>query len=197
MPLSSSGSTDSDFDIPSTTTADMAAGGILLPVDYVSQVPTANLCWAACAEMALRANGITNMRICNIVQPFAGSALDCCSDITKCDQPYASPEETFARIQLPGNAPDQYLFPFTWEGLVNEIQTGRRPVEVYFRWDGGDSAHVALAVGVRASDQSVYMNDPYYGSGWVSYGDVLDAYGNGGYWAETWQGIGASLGQFA
>lgn len=197
MPLSSSGSSDGTFDIPSETTADMAVGGVLLPVDYVSQTPTANLCWAACAEMLLRANGEDNLRMCGVAQIFAGASVDCCSNISQCDCAYASPDQVFTQIHLPGDLPDKYPFPFTWDGLVNEIRNGRRPVEVYFVWNGGQRAHVALAIGVRTSDQSVYMNDPYYGSGWVSYQDVLDVYGYGGSWTETWQGIGQSLGILA
>lgn len=196
---------ESGFDIPISTTADMANQGTLLPVDYISQGQTRNLCWAACCEMVLRANGVLDKKICEIAQLFVDPSINCCADPNvcpeDCDKTLATPEQAYASCNVMlSDANSPYQSYFEMSSLVSEIGKNHRPVEIYFLWNGGASAHLALAIGVKSAASGtnsmgmVYMNDPLYGYGWVAYEDVLAAYGYGGTWRQTWQGIGYSLG---
>jgi hypothetical protein len=192
---------DGGFDIPLRTTPDLAEGATLLPVDYVSQGNTNNLCWAACCEMVLRANRVTNIRICDLAQIWAPSGSDCCADgnITSsaCDQAFATPEQAYRQCNVPLADPNvPYQFAFQMPDLTREIATNRRPVEIYFLWSSGLTAHLALAIGVSGNGM-LFINDPHYGRGWVAYDDVVNAYNLGGTWRQTWQGIGYSLGTLA
>jgi Papain-like cysteine protease AvrRpt2 len=177
------------FDAPIMPTASMAQGGLLLPVPYISQNPAKNLCWAACCEMVLRANNRSDKRICDLANLFA-SGTNCCPDATipACDQDQSA-EDAYKKCGVSFQGP--YSYAFAWQGLVNEIQIGRRPVEVLYHWNDGSGQHLALLTGLHPSGY-VFVNDPWKGWGWMAYQDVLDAYGLGK-WIMTYQGIGNSL----
>jgi hypothetical protein len=192
VPLSIPPESQHGFDVPVSSAGQSLPGATLLNVDYIAQSPWKWLCWAACCEMVLRANNIPTTGMCQTAQLFAGASKNCCTDCSECDSAYTTPEAAYKRWHVPCDPP--YGYAFSWEGLSNEIVHGGRPVEIYFLWNGGNAAHLALAIGLHPSDQTVFVNDPYFGRGWVAYDDVLVAYHNGGVWRQSWQGIGYSLG---
>jgi Papain-like cysteine protease AvrRpt2 len=175
------------FDVPILPTPGMAQGGLLLPVPYISQNPAKNLCWAACCEMVLRANNITDKRICDIAGLLAG--YNCCPDPMSAGGDQAqSAEDAFHHCAFPFQGPLYYAFE--WQGLVNEIQIAHRPVEILYHWNDGIQ-HLALLIGIHSTGY-LFVNDPWKGWGWVKYEDVLNAYGLGK-WLYTYQAIGGSL----
>jgi len=190
MPVSEPSDGGLDFDVPVMPTVDDAQGGTLLPVPYVSQNPAKNLCWAACCEMALRANNVTSWTLSTLAALFAVPGTSC-SDATApgCDVAQ-KPEDAYGRLEFHFSGP--FPYPFTWQALVNEISTARRPVEALLHWDSNGESHAVLLIGLN-NQGYVFVNDPLRGWGWVAYDDVKSAYGLG-FWAFSYQEIGYSLG---
>lgn len=158
---------------------------VILPVPFVEQKPYRNLCWAACGEMVFAFKGRSKVR-CD----FASwrSRGDCCVGgyEPRCDntawphQVYAAPEFDLACKTASVAA--------TERSIRAEIIDHKRPLQMYFAWNGG-GGHTALIVGVLGNGLYRVL-DPLWGPGSFSHDFLLHAYGKGGTWRKTWHGLG-------
>jgi hypothetical protein len=179
--------------VPPSGATDEASDFVILPIPYVSQRPSTNLCWAACAAMLLAADHLPHASLCEVASVFSLNGENCCPTPSgeACDHP-ADPEAILSRLPLGYQKAGGHLDPASIQGWIVQA---KKPMELYFWLNGpqGDQrAHVALLIGCAANGK-VFVNDPWWGAGWLDYNDVVTCYGYGS-WYETYYGIGASLG---
>lgn len=146
----------------------------LLALPYVQQEQN-NWCWAACCQMLLRHFGKPALDQCQIAErEFHGS---CCQNPASatCDAGQW-PETAYPSHGIQLNRIEGILSD---GGLRGEIDAGR-PVEVYYVWQGGLSAHVALVTGYYSNgDFEVFDPARTFGRGRRAYDRIVAAYGLG------------------
>lgn len=146
----------------------------VLPVSY-SEQEQGNWCWAACCQMLLGLLNKPAQSQCRIVErQFHGS---CCQNPTSptCDRG-EWPEAAYPAHAISLERIDRAL----GDGeLRAEIDAGRA-VEVYYVWQGGLSAHVALITGYYSNgDFEVFDPARTFGRGRRAYDRIVAAYGLG------------------
>jgi hypothetical protein len=151
---------------------------IMLDVPYVRQEQD-EWCWAACSQMVAGYLGNPDVKQCELAN-FLHGQTDCCAKpgSLRCNQP--SPYEGIGLVyqHLQINCVSE-PHAETVQVMVRELNA-RRPVEVGYLWSAG-GGHVAIVRGVTA--QGLFaVNDPWFGTGAVTYLALLTAYG-GGQWA--------------
>ena len=161
-----------------------------LGIQYVSQLPNQNLCWAACCQMVLGPARTHTGAVCGVASHVFG--MQCCPDprTRNCDWPA---DITAAYKEFGINAPP-WGSSFREADLVAHIEVGRYPIQLYFLI--ADRAHTSIVVdsldvsvnGVAAKAFRVY--DPWYGGLSCSYDSLRRFYGHGGLWTDTYYGIG-------
>lgn len=167
----------------------LAAPGLssqqLLPVDYREQEQT-NWCWAACCQMLAAFLGRPNLRQCDIAErQFHGG---CCAapSSSGCDR------GEWPEVAYPANGIqlDRIDSALSRVALQAELDAGRA-VEVYYVWQGGRDAHVALVTGYYSNgDFEVLDPARAFGPGRRTFDWILSAYGLG-QWRLTYTNIRA------
>lgn len=146
----------------------------LLAVPYAQQEQN-NWCWAACCQMLLSLLGKPSLSQCQIAEDeFHGS---CCRNPSSatCDLGQW-PETAYPAHGIQLDRIDGALSEGT---LRSEIDAGRA-IEVYYVWQGGSSAHVALIIGYYSNgDFEVFDPSRAFGRGRRSYARIVAAYGLG------------------
>ena len=189
MPLKAQQGTPIPVDVQAVLAAAMAPGppgaaANPLTVTYAQQQQT-NWCWAACCEMVFHHAGAnTTVTQCDMASAEFGGP--CCSTpgSAQCNQG-----------NWPQSAYTRFNFGFTFQQRAisfAEVQAeinANRPVEIYYAWTGGASAHVALIVGYYANgDVEVYDPWPSYGPGRRAFSYVQNAY-NMGAWTMSYTNL--------
>jgi hypothetical protein len=160
----------------------------VLPVPYFSQNPYLNLCWAACAQMVMAYNHITNVNLCDIASKIFHT--DCCADLRSCDAA-AWPWQVYDSYGISYKTAGGAMSPNSLQAWIGAL----RLVQAYFQWSDDHGNHTALIVGYYANgDLLVY--DPKWGIGRQNYNFVLHGYGMGS-WQETWYDMESSGGPLA
>ncbi|MGD9714132.1 MAG: papain-like cysteine protease family protein [Thermomicrobiales bacterium] len=152
----------------------LATGTIELPVTYAQQ-EQGNWCWAACCQMLrglLSKGPLSQCRIADM--RFAGN---CCHNGSSAQCNRATwPHEAYPAHGIQSKYQDRTLSPVE---LRAEIDAGRA-VQVYYLWNSGVSAHVALVVGYYpGSEFQVYDSSETFGPGRRAYDFIVAAYGRG------------------
>lgn len=153
-----------------------------LDVPSLSQEQT-NWCWAACVSMVADyySPPPPSSRQCNLAHLLF--MQDCCSSPVACNRGIDASKVVRA-FSLVGLRATFVGAPVSLAILDAEIGAGR-PAMVRYTWDGG-GAHAAI---VRGSCETfVWVNDPWFGPGYVAYDSLSDAQGMGR-WTRTWTGI--------
>jgi Papain-like cysteine protease AvrRpt2 len=159
-----------------------AAPSPMLPVPYIKQGQT-NWCWAACCEMVFKYSQVNNVQQCDMATfTFGGN---CCQTPSSagCNQGQFPPP-IYANWGFLCDETDAALSQDDVKAELN----AQRPVEVYYAWDGGGGAHVALIRGYY-DNGDFEVSDPWYGPGPHSYDDILNACQNGGQWTMTYSNL--------
>jgi hypothetical protein len=154
-----------------------------LPVPYHPQ--TQNYwCWAACCQMVFDYYHINALQQCDLASGQFGQG--CCANPSSpiCDQG-EWPQNVYPKYGVGFNLINSSM-------SLNDVTAellGNRPVEVYYAWNGGAGAHVALIVGVF-DNGDVWVHDPWpsYGSGRRAFSFVQSAY-NLGSWTISYSNI--------
>lgn len=174
-----------------------ASGMPMLPIEFVSQAPYQNLCWAACCAMVTKA--------VHDFFPQQGSALP----VTLVDVARAviatgkcTPE---GQTELDQSCwPDCAIFELmnqTCERLdrslelnlaCQELLDNLRPIMIYIEFTGGQVAHVVLLVGCDRQTGTFLVYDPKKGGpSMMDYNELLGI--DGGNWTRTFYRIGYSF----
>ena len=165
-----------------------------LGINYVTQRPQANWCWAACSVMVAGYLGARDpdfgngaLSMCHLAS-LAHNLPNCCADPSSCDLG-AWPEVAYVHLSIAHN-PDVPSPPsnservLTLDEIRQQIVGNRRPVEVLYKWKS-HGAHVVLITGIYADGQ-IEVLDPWFGiESPVSYDYVVNARGMGR-WAGTY-----------
>src|SRR5229473_8682297 len=150
-------------------------GAVILDVPYVHQEQN-EWCWAACSQMVAAFLGNADVQQCELANFLHGQS-DCCQnpDSNRCNQP--SPYEGIGQVysHLKINCISQN-WRVNVQVLVREFKA-QRPVEIGFEWYGG-GGHVVILHGITAQGL-IAVNDPWYGTGIVTYLYLAGAYGQG------------------
>lgn len=165
--------------------------GKQLPVEYISQRPRNNWCWAACCVMVGKQIQIPDVSMCLLATSMHGH--DCCREPggNECDRG-AWPSDAYRLMHVTHNAdtpsPPQFskrrLSPLELQAQID----ASLPVEVQYRWQDG-FAHVALVVGYYP-DRTWLVFDPLFGvKTSVSYEYICTGRGGGGEWEGTYFGF--------
>jgi len=179
-----------------------AAPPASLPINYVSQRPQANWCWAACTVMVANYLGAKDPdadgtpKMCHLASLLHGLP-NCCADPSSCDMG-AWPELAYAHLGIV-HSPEVPSPPInservlTVEQIRQQIVENRRPVEVLYKWNT-HGAHVVLITGIY-DDGQIEVLDPWFGiESPVTYDYVRGARGMGR-WAGTYSDFQAGPGQ--
>jgi Papain-like cysteine protease AvrRpt2 len=169
--------------IPLTRTFAAPGAATLLPVPYLLQTQN-NWCWAACCEMVFKYYGGPLLQQCDLASRQFHT--NCCATPSSpvCDKgewpENVYPSQGFAFVKT--------YAPLTPSMVESELGLGR-PVEIYYAWEGGRGAHVALITGIF-DDGDIWVHDPwrYYGSAKRPFEFVKNAY-NFGIWAMSYSQI--------
>lgn len=169
-----------------------AAGSNTLPVPRFAQEQTL-WCWAACCSMVFTYRGAPQTQ-CNIANFGLGLGNCCGSPLpASCNNTLWTYHPTQRDIvdvyHHFGRTASHRFGTISYTGLRSEIDASR-PVEVCYSWSGG-GAHVAIVRGYREDpngSQFVFVNDPAYTHGLISFASLNSAYGLGS-WVETFMGI--------
>jgi hypothetical protein len=159
-----------------------------LPVQYFQQ-SQGNWCWAACCQMVFDYYHTNALQQCDLASAQFGAS--CCVNPSGpvCNQG-EWPDSVYPKYNVGFTRLDASM---SQGDVAAEIAAGR-PVEVYYAWAGGRSAHVALIVGVLDNNQ-VWVHDPWaaYGSRPLPFSYVQSAY-NLGAWTISYSSIKPSTG---
>lgn len=163
----------------------LGAGPLSVPM--IKQEQT-QWCWAACSDMVLHYYGNPGVAQCEFANwLFSQSA--CCNvpSSSLCNRPCQV--QDVSRVYSNWSVKSSLVMSTVPFATLDSEVAASRPVEVAYAWNGG-GGHVALVTqtAVVSSRSVVRVNDPAYGSGGVSYDDLLTAYGMGR-WFATWTGI--------
>jgi peptidase C39-like protein len=161
-------------------------GAKTLNVPWIKQEQK-NWCWAGCHHMAFRYYGNLTIRQCDMASYLFGVPNNgCCSapSSTLCDKGANANQivQVYNAFGLRCTASAGTIF---FGAVQLEIDMGN-PVECGIKWNG-PGGHAILIIGWY-DQQKVYVNDPWYGHGQVSYNDVVTGYGNGN-WIVSFTGI--------
>lgn len=150
-------------------------GAKTLNVPWIKQEQT-QWCWAACADMVLHYYGNATVRQCDLANWLFGLTACCQAPGTSlCNRPCQ-----IADVCRVYNAWSIRCYSasgtVSFGALQFEIDNDR-PVESGIAWNGG-GGHVVIVRGWYDNSR-VYVNDPWYGHGVISYNDLVTAYGLG------------------
>jgi hypothetical protein len=150
-----------------------AAAPPLLAVPYHQQTQN-NWCWAACCQMVFDYYRTNNLQQCDLASQRFGQTCCLNPSSSQCDQG-EWPENVYPTYQMGFTKLNSAM---SFADVTAELSS-RRPVEVYYAWNGG-GAHVALITGVF-DNGDVWVHDPWpsYGSGRRAFSFVQSAYGLG------------------
>src|SRR5262245_36707139 len=152
-----------------------ATGAVMLNVPYVRQEQN-EWCWAACTQMVAAYMGKGNIKQCELANFLHGQS-DCCQHpgSVNCNQPCPLEDivPVYAHVGISGIGDGH---PESLAVMLRELKA-KRPVEVGFLWFGG-GGHVVIVRGVDAQGNFA-VHDPWFGSGPVTYMELLTAYGQG------------------
>ena len=177
---------------PAIVSAAGDEGSTLLPITYLTQAPYDQLCWAACCAMVLRADGQVNARVTSVAAQVVGQPCSANPSTSPCNQSI-DPEVAIRAVGLAYSVPAPQG-PLVPTSLVDWIVTGRKPIEVFWRYqDNPASGHVVLIVGYDVASQTWCVFDPLLGPSWQSY-NYLMHYGGTADWIKTFYALGAELG---
>jgi hypothetical protein len=155
-----------------------------LPVPFYNQQQSM-WCWAACIEMVVVHYNTAAVQQCDIVN-FAVARTDCCINPTSGWCNTGIPTALYAGIYNHFGVDQILAFggASTFAGVQTNINANR-VLEVQLNWTAG-GAHVVLVVGWSSDGGNfVQVNDPGYGSMWITYAALLYGYGMGT-WVQTW-----------
>ena len=146
---------------------------------YVAQTED-NWCWAACGEMLMRPRGIAETQCSLASKKFN---LRCCPSPgapSGCDN-VAWPDRVYPTFGLPCAPVDGQILE---ERLIEELSQGC-PVQVFYRWNGSSSTHLALIVEQLPGGRYAVLDpNPDVGQGNYRYSDLQSAHGEGE-WKKT------------
>ncbi|HMI41821.1 MAG TPA: papain-like cysteine protease family protein [Sphingomicrobium sp.] len=146
----------------------------MLPVPYVMQSAN-NWCWAACGEMLFRHRGQPSLTQCALAA--AQFHQTCCISPTPsaCDLG-CWPDEAYPAH---GMTVTPVYSAMTVAQVQGQLAAGR-PVQVCYKWTGGDQTHVALIIGEHPNGDFEVL-DPYrdYGRAARRFSQITGAYGLG------------------
>jgi len=165
---------------PIPSPAARSSGDLLLPIDFVSQRPYRNLCWAACGSMVLQYYHVANSSLLEVASRVLGH--DCTASPSGCDTAIW-PETMYQSYNFSCDKAAGPLTPHSIRAFISALQ----PVQPYLQWADDEGNHTILIIG-SYSNGDVYVLDPWWGVGRQSYQSVLYAY-NRGTWQATWCNI--------
>jgi hypothetical protein len=189
--------------IPITASSQSRPDEHRLRIDFITQYPSQNLCWAACGAMVINYKGENyrngaNLTLLRVVADMQGP--DCVPGgasivrKSKCDCARKIMDVYVAYTFLPASHIDsscndnEYFNP-TPDLLLSIVEAikGDQPVQVHWQWKNG-SGHTILIVGYRGAgdlpvnEPNLLIYDPLHKTGednWLSFNDVINATGKG------------------
>lgn len=148
-----------------------------LSVPFVAQ-QTPVWCWAACSEMIFRYYGTGNTQ-CQILSILYQG--DCCSFPAFCQTTAPVAGIQAVLFQSGGLSSEIKSGPLSFQEVRTEIDAGRPFIIAYL---GSVSGHVVVVFGYDASNQTLFIHDPLYGTFTVPYGATF-AYMGQATWFQT------------
>lgn len=141
-------------------------------------------CWAAVtASVAGFYNSGSDWTQCSLANAELGQTT-CCADgsTSQCNQWWYL-DRSLGRT---GNLTGVEMGTLTVEGIDAELDN-QRPVGARVQWSDG-SGHFVIISGVGVDAKTIAIEDPFYGSSFMSYDTFKDNYqGLGGFWERTYR----------
>jgi hypothetical protein len=156
----------------------------LLNVPYIRQ-ERSQWCWAACTQMVGSYHGNSGIRQCQLANWYF-QQRHCCTtpNSSLCDRPCPADgiPKVYDHVGLNCTGAWGVL---AFIAIQIEIDAGR-PIEPGILWHLG-GGHVVLVRGYQGTNH-VYVHDPIKGHGWLTYQQLVNAYGLG-YWFYTYTNL--------
>ncbi len=167
-----------------------------LPIEFISQAPYQNLCWAACCTMVTKAvhdffpeqgSGLP-VTLADVAREVIATGKCTPQGQMELDQPCWPDCAIFELINETCERLDKFM---ELELLCQEILDNLRPVMIYIEFNGGQVAHVVLLVGCDRQNGSFLVYDPKVGRCTKGYNELFSI--DGGNWTRTFYRVGYSF----